>query len=1061
MNNLASLLLAIRTRPSKWQTLLQAALFVLLASSFIAPFSQAADELEESILDLGDFDHTATGFALDGNHATLDCESCHIGAVFDELPTRCDQCHDGVVAVGVPPNHIPVVDSCDVCHTTQGFEASAAVTTMDHSILGAQPCSSCHDNVTATGKGPTHVQTTAECDLCHNVNTWTISGAPDHSTFLPGSCSDCHNNITASGKPADHINTTDLCDACHQPFPASWAPVPPSAVDHTQVIGTCSSCHNNITASGKPPGHISSTDNCNACHAVGPTPWGLVISVDHNQVIGTCVSCHNNVVTVGKPPNHLNTSDNCETCHQAGVTFSPVTTVDHNEVVGVCSSCHNNIDAQGKTASHIPTVDECDVCHNTQAWIPASLPGGVPDHALFVGNCINCHNGATASGKAPGHINTTDLCDACHQPAPALWAPVAASAVDHTQVIGTCVSCHNNTTAPGKGPNHFNTTDVCDACHLSGPAPWAPVPASSVDHNEVLGLCSSCHDNVLATGKGPNHVQTTAECDSCHNTQAWIPATGGTGGVPDHSTFAPGSCSSCHDGVNASGKHATHITSSDMCDACHQPFPATWAPVAATAVDHNEVIGTCVSCHNNTVAPGKAPNHINTTDACDACHLPGPTPWVSVPASAVDHNEVLGLCSSCHDNVIATGKSPSHIPTTVECDSCHTTVAWIPATGGTGGAPDHSTFVNNCISCHDGVNASGKGANHITSTDLCDACHQSFPATWAPVAATAVDHGQVIGTCASCHDNVTAPGKPGTHIATSDLCDACHQPGPTTWAPVAASSVNHNEVIGTCVSCHNGITASGKSSQHIPTTDLCDSCHQPGPALWTSVPASAVDHNEVIGICSSCHNGTTASGKSASHILTTDVCDACHQEGPSPWTPVAANNVDHNEVIGTCESCHSLPNGHCTIAVGADCDLCHLPGPSSWANTINDCAAAPPPGGGGGTPPPGGGGGTPPPTGNLAPTADAGGPYTATVNFVVTFDGSLSSDPEGDPLTYTWDFGDGTIGTGVAPTHTYTTACIYTVTLIVNDGNQDSFPATTTATINFMGGMGGVLPTCP
>lgn len=911
MNNLIGLFLALYNRVSTSRASLSAALLALIAMTFFVPLSHAADELEASILNIGEFDHAATGFVLDGNHAVLDCESCHIGAVFDELPTQCDQCHDGVFAVGVPPNHIPVIDSCEVCHTTQGFEPSAATTTMDHSILGAQACSTCHDNITATGKGPTHIQTTAECDLCHSVNTWVISGAPDHSTFPPGSCIECHDNVAASGKPADHINTTNLCDACHRPFPASWAPVQSSAVDHSQVIGACSSCHNNIVASGKHPNHINSTDNCNACHLPGPTPWGLAATVDHNQVIGACVSCHNNVVAVGKPPNHLNTSDNCETCHQTGVTFSPVTAVDHNEVVGVCSSCHNNIDAQGKSAIHIPTVEECDACHNTQAWVPA---------------------------------------------------------------------------------------------------------------------------------------------------------TGGTGGVPDHSGFAPGSCSSCHDGVNNSGKPATHINSSTLCSACHQPFPASWAPVAASAVDHNEVIGTCVSCHNNSVAPGQGPNHINTTDVCDACHLPGPTPWASVPASAVDHNEVLGLCSSCHDNIIATGKGPSHIPTTAECDDCHTTVAWIPATGGTGGAPDHAGFApGGCITCHDGVNASGKAANHINSTDLCDACHQPFPASWAPVVATAVDHGQVLGTCVSCHNNATAPGKPGTHIATTDLCDACHQPGPAPWAPVAAGSVNHGEVIGTCVSCHNGVTASGKSTQHIATSDVCDACHQQGPALWTPVAASAVDHNEVIGICSSCHNGTTASGKSASHILTTDVCDACHQPGPSPWTPVTANNVDHNEVIGTCESCHSLPGGHCAIDAAADCDLCHLPGPSSWANTINGCGAAPPPGGGGGTPPPGGGGGgTPPPGDNLAPTADPGGPYTATVNFAVTFDGSLSFDPDGDPLTYTWNFGDGSMGTGVAPTHTYTTTCIYTVTLTVNDGNQDSIPATTTATISFMGGgMGPAPPVCP
>ena len=88
-----------------------------------------------------------------------------------------------------------------------------------------------------------------------------------------------------------------------------------------------------------------------------------------------------------------------------------------------------------------------------------------------------------------------------------------------------------------------------------------------------------------------------------------------------------------------------------------------------------------------------------------------------------------------------------------------------------------------------------------------------------------------------------------------------------------------------------------------------------------------------------------------------------------------------------------------------------------------------------------------PPAPNDPPVANAGGSYTGTEDVAITFDGSGSDDPDGDTLTYAWDFGDDATGTGVDPTHTYTAGGSYTVTLVVNDGKADSDPSTTTADI--------------
>ena len=51
----------------------------------------------------------------------------------------------------------------------------------------------------------------------------------------------------------------------------------------------------------------------------------------------------------------------------------------------------------------------------------------------------------------------------------------------------------------------------------------------------------------------------------------------------------------------------------------------------------------------------------------------------------------------------------------------------------------------------------------------------------------------------------------------------------------------------------------------------------------------------------------------------------------------------------------------------------------------------------------------------------------------VTFDASASSDPDGDPLSYRWDFGDGSSAEGKIVQHTYKKAGEYVVILTVSD----------------------------
>jgi DNA/RNA endonuclease G (NUC1)/PKD repeat protein len=82
-----------------------------------------------------------------------------------------------------------------------------------------------------------------------------------------------------------------------------------------------------------------------------------------------------------------------------------------------------------------------------------------------------------------------------------------------------------------------------------------------------------------------------------------------------------------------------------------------------------------------------------------------------------------------------------------------------------------------------------------------------------------------------------------------------------------------------------------------------------------------------------------------------------------------------------------------------------------------------------------------------APVAATDGPYTGMEGAAVTLGAAGSSDPDGDVLTYNWDFGDGGTGTGASPQHTYADNGNYVVTLTVSDPAGAEATATTSVTV--------------
>ena len=82
---------------------------------------------------------------------------------------------------------------------------------------------------------------------------------------------------------------------------------------------------------------------------------------------------------------------------------------------------------------------------------------------------------------------------------------------------------------------------------------------------------------------------------------------------------------------------------------------------------------------------------------------------------------------------------------------------------------------------------------------------------------------------------------------------------------------------------------------------------------------------------------------------------------------------------------------------------------------------------------------------NIPPTAKfVANPSQGPAPLAVAFDASSSFDPDGEIVSYSWNFGDGATGSGVTITHTYDSPGTYTARLTVTDDRGATDSATRT-----------------
>ena len=552
------------------------------------------------------FDHSRTGYLLDGKHAGVGCRSCHTAQHISAparallsakdlkrtwlgLSSNCLTCHEDKHQGRFGTN-------CAQCHSTVDWKAAKIDQQhFDHSktrypLTGAHlttPCQKCHltgDDgqqrftglkfATCIGchSDPHKGEFKQDCDFCHTTRTWKKSSFTtrfDHAKtqfpllgkHMQVSCVTCHKGEDFK-LPIRHV----LCADCHTPDPHGGQFL--KRADG----GRCESCH---TVKGWSPSTYTMADHAKT---------GFPLVSPHGKL--KCGDCH---IPAGKGTRYK-------------IKFA------------LCVDCHK--DEHGGQFAADPWRNRCEQCHAGVTFKTSnySLPKHQKSSFPLTGGhvavaCNECHKPPIGSTVAVFHF-TQLSCTSCHEDIHKGEFAERMSRRDSAGKPSGCLACHSTREWADLTKFDHAGTDfpligshravACADCHKP---PNMELTLLHVQFKSAPTACRDCHENPHADQFGAK----AGDCAACHNSNKWRPS------LFDHNKTAFSlkgghqdvACSACHTLKKPVDGNLVlfYKPTPKACEACHTgTIPKATANFGRRQPQHT---ASCCSKFVHVVQPGR------------------------------------------------------------------------------------------------------------------------------------------------------------------------------------------------------------------------------------------------------------------------------------------------------------------------------------------------------------------------------------------------------------------------------------------------------------------------